>query len=107
MKDQEIEFQAKMYAYAINSATKEHGFKKDEGWKVTLANEQEKAEIEQKYYPIVSTQITAGSLLKLSEFVKDILNLTPVFANDPINTFGVQHSDSEYIIAYNPIRVHR
>lgn len=66
MKNQEIEFQAKMYAYALNSATKEHGFKKDEGWKVTLANEQEKAEIEQKYYPTVSTQITAGSLLKLS-----------------------------------------
>jgi len=96
-----------MYAYALNSATKEHGFKKDESWKLTLANEQEKAEIEQKYYPTVSTQITSDSLLKLSELVKDVLNHTPAFANDPINTFGAQHTDSEYIIAYNPVRVHR
>jgi len=107
MDNQEIEFQAKMYAYAINSATKEHGFKKDEGWKVNVANAAEKLELEQKYYPTVSTQITSDSLHKLSELVKIVLNRTPAFAADPIQGFGVQHPDSEFIIAYNPIRVHR
>ncbi|RNL54283.1 hypothetical protein [Pedobacter jejuensis] len=107
MENQEIEFQAKMYAYAINSATKEYGFKKDEGWKLNLANAAEKLEIEQKYYPTVSTQIDSKSLLQLSELVKTVLNETPIFAKDPIHTFGAQHSDSEFIVAYNPIRVHR
>ncbi|MCZ4221774.1 hypothetical protein [Pedobacter rhodius] len=107
MENQEIEFQAKMYAFALNSATKEHGFKKDEGWKLNLANAAEKLEIEQKYYPTVSTQIASDSLHKLSELVKIVLNRTPAFANEPINTFGAQHADSEYIVAYNPTRVHR
>lgn len=107
MENQTIEFQAKMYAYALNSATKEHGFKKDEKWTLTLANAEEKAEIEQKYYPTVSTQIEAASLLKLSEFVKIVLNSTPAFAAEPLNDLGAQHNNSEYIIAYNSIRVHR
>ena len=107
MENQTIEFQAKMYAFALNSATKEHGFKKDENWKLTMANAEEKAEIEQKYYPTVSTQIEAASLHKLSEMVKVVLNRTSAFATEPINDLGVKHNDSEYIIAYNPIRVHR
>ncbi len=96
-----------MYAFALNSATKEHGFKKDENWKLTIANAQEKAEIEQKYYPTVSTQIEAAFLTKLSEMVKVVLNRTPAFAAEPINDLGIKHDNSEYIIAYNPIRVHR
>jgi len=107
MENQTIEFQAKMYAFALNSATKEHGFKKDENWKLTIANAQEKAEIEQKYYPTVSTQIEAAFLTKLSEMVKVVLNRTPAFAAEPINDLGIKHDNSEYIIAYNPIRVHR
>jgi hypothetical protein len=107
MENQTIEFQAKMYAYALNSATKEHGFKADEGWKFSLATEAEKAELEHKYYPTVSTQISSEHILKLSELVKVVLNRTPAFAKEPLNVIDGDQQHAEYIIAYNPIRVHR
>jgi hypothetical protein len=50
MKDQTIEFQAKIYVYDLHNCAREFGFKTDEVWEVSMATGQEKTAIENKYF---------------------------------------------------------
>lgn len=46
MVNQTVELQAKIYVYDLNNCANEYGFKDDEGWELSLANDAEKSEIE-------------------------------------------------------------
>jgi hypothetical protein len=104
MSNQTVEFQAKVYIYDLNNCANEHGFKADEAWELSLATDIQKAELEKKYYPTISTKALPEVLAELIKVVKG--KLTQVrsdFDNHRVIS-NTAHSELQYLIAFNPNR---
>lgn len=104
MSNQTVEFQAKVYIYDLNNCANEHGFKADEEWELSLATDIQKAELEKKYYPTISTKALPEVLAELFKLVKGKLTqVRSEFDNKRVEN-SAAHSDLRYLIAYSPGR---
>jgi len=100
-----VEQHARMYVYDLNNSAKENGFKADEGWELSLANNEEKLALEKRYYPTIVAKVLPEILLELLRQVKSKLvqakfDVSRKFDND-------NESDGknlQYLVAYNPKR---
>ena len=94
---------AKVYLYHLNNATIENGLRKDECWKLTMANEAGKKEIEHDYYPTVCAEVKKTALQDFSaQVLAGISSNYPkiVVPDEVIET----QTDATYFIAHSPQR---
>ena len=104
MKEQSIENQTRMYLYDLMNTAKEHGFKADDNWELSMATDVERAKIQKDYYPTIATKV-------IPEFLLQVFNLTKIRLNQALNSKdegltprNVVAAELNYIVAFNPKR---
>lgn len=104
MQYQTIEREARAYVYDLMNEAKEHGFKEDDKWTLTLVTESEQKKIKADYYPAVVNKVSPEILLQLFQAVKSGLHQSLSKEELLIDTKTILDGDLNYIIAFNPKR---
>jgi len=104
MTDQATALQAKLFVFDLENSAKEHWFKPDENWEISVVTGVDKSAIEKKYYPTVSAKFLPELLAGMLSTVKSSLKLAgPIEPALDIKTICL--NDLQYLIAYNPTRL--
>jgi hypothetical protein len=104
MATQTVDYQASVYVYDLNNCAREHGFKADDEWEFSMANDEDKKFLEKKYYPVVTAKVLPEILSELFKLVKTKLVQAKVNLEHKMDTGSVPESSLQYLIAYNPKR---
>ena len=104
MANQLVEFQAKIYVYDLDNCAREFGFKEDEGWELSLATSEERAALEKRYYPTISTKVLPEILAELFGLVKGKLVQAASNIQNKMDVSRVAGHDMQYLVAFNPKR---
>lgn len=104
MKSEVIENQTKMYLYDLNNSAREHGFKADDKWELSLVTDAERSKIQKDYYPAIATKIYPEVLLQVFNTVKERLNQELNPDEESLDLKSVLNRELNFIVAYNPKR---
>jgi hypothetical protein len=99
-----IKVQTLTYVYDLNNEAKEHGFRDDEKWELTLATETDKAQIQKDYYPSVTSNASSDTLLQVFQSVKLAMHIPLSKEEQQMDSQSIVNSNLKYIIAFNPKR---
>ena len=101
MQEQTVESQTKIYMYDLMNEAKEHGFKNDDQWQLSLVTDNEKTRLLKDYYPAVAAKIFPEMLLQVFQSVKSKLSQSLSKEEQQLNSTSVLKEDLKYIVAYN------
>jgi len=104
MDNQKVAFQAKLYVYDLNNCAREFGFKDDEGWELNLVSTEDKATLQKKYYPVVTTKVVPEVLAELFNEVKAQLVQAKSNIQNKLDVDRLSVHDLQYLVAFNPKR---
>jgi hypothetical protein len=104
MKEQSIENQTKMYLYDLMNTAKEHGFKGEDSWQLSMVTDTERIKIQKDYYPTIATKVIPEFLLQVFNLTKQRLNQSFTKPDEGANNRSVVNSELSYIVAFNPKR---
>ncbi len=104
MKEQSIENQTKMYLYDLMNTAKEHGFKGEDSWQLSMATDTERIKIQKDYYPTIATKVIPEFLLQVYNLTRQRLNQSFTKTDEGANNRSVVNSELSYIVAFNPKR---
>jgi hypothetical protein len=104
MKNKTIEDQTKMYLYDLMNTAKEHGFKADDNWELSIVTDTERQKIQKDYYPTIATRVIPEFLLQVFHLTKSRLNQSLNKIEEGLNNRSVVAGDLNYIVAFNPKR---
>ena len=104
MTDQTTALQAKLFVFDLENSAKEHWFKPDEGWEVSVVTGADKSAIEKKYYPTVSAKCLPERLAGMLTTVKSSLKTAGLAAEPVLDIQTINLNNLQYLIAYNPKR---
>jgi hypothetical protein len=99
-----IKIQTMTYVYDLMNEAKEHGFKADDTWELSLVSETDRVRIQKDYYPAVASKVVSGMLLQVFQSVKSELHLPLSQHEEQMNAQSILHEGLQYIIAFNPKR---
>jgi hypothetical protein len=105
MKEQSIENQTKEYLYDLMNMAKEHGFKADDNWELSMVTDIERKKIQRDYYPTIATKVIPEVLLQVFNLTKLRLNQSINKLDETLNPRSVANSELSYIVAFNPKRM--
>lgn len=104
MTNQTIENQTKMYLYDLMNLAKEHGFKADDNWELSMVTDTERIKIQKDYYPTIATKVIPEFLLQVYHLAKLRLNQSLNKNDESLNSRAVVANELNYIVAFNPKR---
>lgn len=104
MAGQTVELQANMFLFDLSNSAKEHWFKTEEAWEVSLATDDERSAMEKKYYPTISVKVLPEQLAELFELIKEKLILAQSDQEKTWDTKTIIKNQIQYLIAFNPKR---
>jgi len=104
VKEQSIENQTKMYLYDLMNTAKEHGFKAEDNWELSMVTDIERQKIQKDYYPTIATKVIPEFLLQVFNLTKVKLNQSLNKIEGSLNSRSVVNSELSYIVAFNPKR---
>ena len=107
MSSQTLEFEAREYVYDLENCGKEHGFKAEEGWELSLATLLERIAIEKRYSPTVSAKAAPEALPELLRLVKHKMVKTKYSSGKTHGYDNSPNNELQYLIAFNPDRPRR
>lgn len=99
-----IEWQAKVYLFDLNNCAREYGFKADERWELNLSSKEEKAELEKRFHPIISTEVLPEMVQELFDVVNKTLQEVKLGIANLISFNLPGPGKLQYMVAYNPKR---
>ena len=100
-----VDLQASMYVFDLNNSAKEHWFKPNEHWELSLASEADRTAIEKKYRPTLSVKGLPETLIRLQTLVKAKLAQGGTEATGRNLVSDQPAADLLYLIAFNPDRL--
>lgn len=104
MAAQTVDLQASMFLFDLGNSAKEHWFKTEETWEVSLATDDEKLAMEKKYFPTVSIKVLPEQLVELYGLVKKRSTIVHSDVENTLNTDTIIKNHLQYLIAFNPNR---
>ncbi len=104
MKEQSIENQTRMYLFDLMNTAKEHGFKADDTWELSLVTTSEMSKLERAYYPTITMKTLPETLLQMFYSIKTRLNQSLNKDEQMLDNRTVLSDELSYIVAYNPKR---
>ena len=107
MKDQTVEYQAKVYVYDLNNCANEFGFKAEDNWEISMASSSDKANLEKKYFPTLSARVLPEILAELMSAVEFKLSQRLEVIVQCTDTKSILQEDLQYLFAYSPNRLRR
>jgi len=99
-----IKVQTMTYVYDLMNEAKEHGFKADDTWELSLVTETDRVRIQKDYYPAVASKALSDILLQVFQSVKSELHLPLSQQEEQMSTQSILKDELKYIIAFNPKR---
>jgi hypothetical protein len=99
-----IKTQTMTYVYDLMNEAKEHGFKADDTWELSLVSEVDRVRIQKDYHPAVSRKVVSEILLPVFQAVKTQLHMPLSQMEEQMSNQSVLQDQLQYIIAFNPKR---
>ena len=99
-----IKVQTMTYVYDLMNEAKEHGFKADDTWELSLVSETDRVRIQKDYYPAVASKAFSDILLPVFQSVKSALHSPLSKEEELMNNHTILTNELKYIIAFNPKR---
>jgi hypothetical protein len=100
---QTIESQTRMYMFDLLNTAKEHGFKGEDNWELTMVTDTERIRIQKDYYPTVAAKIFPEILLQVLHTIKARLNQSNK-GEQRADERQVLNEELNYLVAFNPKR---
>ena len=104
MKSEAIENETRMYLYDLNNSAREHGFKADDKWELSLVTDTERSKIQKDYYPAIAAKMFPEMLLPVFTTVKERLKQELNPEEESLDLKSVLNRELSFIVAYNPKR---
>ena len=104
MVGQTVELQASMFLFDLSNSAKEHWFKTEEAWEVSLATDDERSAMEKKYYPTISVKVLPEQLAELFGLIKEKLTQAQSDQEKIWDTKTIIKEHLHYLVAFNPKR---
>ena len=98
-------YQAQLFLYDLANKAREHWFKPEEGWEVSLASPADKIAIEKMYFPTLSGKFPAEIMLEMFNTVTNGLKQVKSADELLVDTKKIGTDNLQYLIAINPKRV--
>jgi hypothetical protein len=73
MANNDPKVQAKVFLYELNNTRHEYGFSATEEWTLDLATNNQKKELENKYYPLLSITIEPENIMGMLDLLEEKL----------------------------------
>jgi hypothetical protein len=99
--------EAKMYVYDLHNCARENGFKADDKWEVSLATDEEKTAIVNKYIPTISVKVAPALISEVFSLVKEKLNQSKTEAEMTLNANSIRVNNLHHLIAFSAKRLRR
>jgi hypothetical protein len=104
MQNKTIEGETRMYMYDLMNTAKEHGFKGEDRWELSLTTEAEKDRIQRNYHPTIAQKVYPEILLQVFHLTKSRLNQPLNKDEELIDSRSVMNEELTHIVAFNPKR---
>jgi hypothetical protein len=104
MDSPSVKVQTLTYMYDLMNEAKEHGFKADDQWELSMVTESDRVRIQKDYYPAVASKEFNGILLQVFQSVKSEMHIPLSKEEQQMDNQSIINGDLKYIIAYNPKR---
>ena len=104
MNEQAIETQARMYLYDLMNAAKEHGFKADDTWELSMATDSGRSKLQKDYYPAIAVKIVPEILLQVFNSAKSGLKQSYTNEGQLPDAKAILAENYTYLVAVNPKR---
>jgi hypothetical protein len=105
MDSASIKVQTLTYVYDLMNEAKEHGFRDDDKWELSLVTETDRARIQKDFYPVVTSKLYPDNLLQFFQSVKSQMHIPLSKEEQQMDNQSVLNNEFKYIIAFNPKRV--
>jgi hypothetical protein len=96
-----------MYVYDLENCARENGFKVDDKWEVSLASDEEKVVIENKYNPTLAIKIAPTIAPELFTLVKEQLHQPKSEVEQAYTADTIKVNQLKYMIAFSAKKVRR
>jgi hypothetical protein len=73
MANNDPKVQAKVFLYELNNTRHEYGFSATEEWTLALATNNQKKDLEDKYYPLLSLTIAPENIMGMLDLLEEKL----------------------------------
>ncbi|RFZ94430.1 hypothetical protein D0C36_02445 [Mucilaginibacter conchicola] len=104
MGKKEVDYQTNLYLYELRNLAKEHGFKPEEQWELSMETVAGKADVQHNFFPTNIAKITPDILLQVLHSVKAQLNLSLTEDEQSTNSKRIALDELSYLVAHNPKR---
>ncbi|MEX8546032.1 MAG: hypothetical protein V5804_00395 [Mucilaginibacter sp.] len=104
MQEQTVENETRMYLFDLMNTAKEHGFKADDNWQLSLATDKERSNIQKNYHPTIAAKMFPEVLLPVFHSIKSKLHQTLNSEEQLINTKSISAEDLKFLVAFVPTR---
>ena len=104
MNEQAIEQQTRMYLYDLMNAAKEHGFKADDSWELSMVNDSGRSKLQKDYYPAIAVKIVPEILLQVFNSAKSGLKQPAADEELIPDKKSILTDNINYLVAINPKR---
>lgn len=101
---QTTETQTRMFMYDLLNTAKEHGFKAEDSWELSMVTDTERLKIQKDYYPTIASKISPEILLQVLHTVRARLNQSFHKEEQHQGSPNVLKEDLNYLVAFNPKR---
>ncbi|MBL4677609.1 MAG: hypothetical protein JKY70_15610 [Mucilaginibacter sp.] len=104
MAEKDIKFETSRYVYDLNNLAKEHGFKAEENWELSMESVAGKTKLQRDFYPNNVAKISPDILLQVLHSVKNKLQLPLTEDEANASRKKLELDEIQYLVAYNPKR---
>ncbi len=104
MQEQTVENQTKLYLFDLMNTAKEHGFKADDNWQLSLVTDKERSKIQKDYHPTIAAKMFPELLLPVFVSVKSKLNQTLNPQEQLLNAKSIENDNLKFLVAFIPTR---
>lgn len=104
MQEQTVENETRLYLFDLMNTAKEHGFKADDNWQLSLVTDKERSKIQKNYHPTIAAKMFPEVLLPVFQSIKSKLNQSLNSEEQSMNTKSISAEDLKFLVAYVPTR---
>lgn len=101
MAQKDIHFETNVYMYDLANLAKEHGFKAEENWELSIESLEGKTKLQRNFYPINAAKISPDILLQVLHSVKTKLNIPLTEEETSASKKTIVADELNYLVAYN------
>jgi hypothetical protein len=105
VEDQAVESHTRLYLFDLMNTAKEHGFKAEDNWQLSVVSDAERSKIQKDYHPTIAQKLAPEMLLPVFHSIKAKLNQTLTEEEQLLNKRSITTDNLKFLVAYIPTRI--